>query len=60
MSPEGATPYEITCRMFPKMSEMLLYYGLCATTGHLELLETQGGLMYSNDGGVRRYSPVSV
>ena len=55
MPSKDATPYEITCRLFPKMSEVQLYYGLCATTGHLELLETKGRVDCATDNGVRRY-----
>ena len=57
---EGVTPYEVTYRMFPKVSDPQLYYCLSAVTGHLELLETQGMLECDSREGILHYMPAGV
>lgn len=57
---EGATPYEITMRMFPKALDPQLYYCLSAATGHLELLEVQGMLECISREGVLHYRPATA
>lgn len=57
---EGATPYEITCRLFRNLSDVQLYYCLCAATSQMELLETNGMVTCANRDGVRYYSPSTL
>lgn len=59
LSPQGLTPYEMTSHLFPRMADVMLYYCLSTTTGHLELLETQGLVFTERRDGVTRYFPVS-
>lgn len=51
----GATPYEVTRGLFPRLAEPELLYCLSAATGHLELLEEEGALCVNNHDGVLRY-----
>jgi len=51
----SATPFELTQRLFPHLSDAYLYYCLSATTGHLELLEAQGRTVHDRRGGILRY-----
>lgn len=53
----GATPFEMTCALFPKMHDNMFYYGLSAITSHLELLETEGYVFSVKSGGVLHYHP---
>ncbi|HDP34049.1 MAG TPA: MBL fold metallo-hydrolase [Candidatus Hydrogenedentes bacterium] len=53
----GATPYDVTCALFPRLKGPERYYCLCAATGHLELLESQGRLHSARRDGVLHYIP---
>lgn len=59
LPPAGATPYEMTLRLFPHVNTSSLYYCLSTTTGHLELLETQGKVHCSREDGVLRFCPAA-
>ncbi len=39
---EGATPYEMTRKIFPHLTDVSFYYCLSAVTGYLDFLEMQG------------------
>lgn len=54
----GLTPYEMTHLLFPHMPDSMLYYCLSTTTGHIELLETQGLVFGDHRNGLTRYFPV--
>ncbi len=57
---EGATPYEMTRRLFPRLSEASLYYCLSAAAGYLDFLEMQGKVCLDDRYGKARYFPVSA
>lgn len=59
LPPAGATPYEMTLRLFPHVNTASLYYCLSTTTGHLELLETEGKVYSACHDGILRFRPVA-
>ena len=57
LPPGGATPYEMTLRIFPHVNTASLYYCLSTTTGHLELLEEEGKAYSTVENGFLRFHP---
>ncbi|NLO32108.1 MAG: MBL fold metallo-hydrolase [Candidatus Hydrogenedentes bacterium] len=55
----GITPFEMTCLLFPRMTDEMLFYCLSTVTGHLELLETQHLVHSDAHDHVLHYFPVS-
>jgi glyoxylase-like metal-dependent hydrolase (beta-lactamase superfamily II) len=55
----GATPYETARHLYPRMGTDVLFFCMSVAVGQLELLESQGLLHSSSDGGVLRYFPIT-
>lgn len=55
---EGATPYALTCRIYPRLDDYMLYYCLSAVTGHLEFLEERSAVISCFCDGIQYYFPV--
>ena len=52
---EGATPYEMTRILFPRLNDTMFYYCLSAVTGHLEFLEKEGSAVHTLRDAVLHY-----